>query len=86
MDYTKDYPSLVFRTSPISRKIEIMNNENWAKLVQNLMNVLSLWTGICVLDLYRHVNPYFTKYILSLIPKFYIFLLKIQIKLNDSLI
>ena len=59
----------LFSTSFARRIIEITNESNFIQLTINLLNALSLWLNICILDL--HI--YFTKFT-KLIKKFMILL------------
>ena len=45
---------------------EFTNDDNYAKLTQNLLNSLSLWLNFCIIDAHIYLNKFF-----SLINEFY---------------
>lgn len=69
-------PDLSFHLILFKKKLMITNLDNFTKLILNLLNALSIWFGLGVLDL--HVYVYKIKYIFLL---FYRLLLKIEISL-----
>lgn len=46
----------MFTTLPVSRNIEIINNENYPKLIQDIFNALSLFLNIGILDIVVYIN------------------------------
>ena len=61
-----------------ARQTELTNEDNYAKLVQSILNALSLWLGICILDLFIYLNK-----LLNLIKKFHLLLIQYRIYLNS---
>ena len=68
-----------FTVLPISKRVEISNEDNFAKLIQNLLNTLSLWLNISISDLVVHLN-----WTLNLLLKPYYLLVTARAKLSSS--
>lgn len=66
-----------FSILPICKRVEITNSENVAKLIQDILNSLSLWLNISITDLWAYIEWLF-KFIL----KFYRLLVAIRAKLS----
>ena len=45
------YPDFRFSLSSTSRQVEISNEDNYTKLIINILNAVSFWLGLCVFDL-----------------------------------
>ena len=60
---TDTYSDLDFRfeLNFVKNRILITNEDNFFKLILNLLNVLSLWTDLCILDLYVYVYYVYCK-------------------------
>ena len=54
-----NYSHFEFSFSFLVRRVVITNNENYTKLVVILLNTLSLWLNICVLDLATSLGRFF---------------------------
>ena len=54
-----DYPHFIFSFSFLVRRIVITNRENYTKLVVSLLNTLSLWLDVCVLDMGAWLSRFF---------------------------
>ena len=48
-------PDFIFELNFIKNKILITNEDNFTKLILNLLNALSLWFSLCILDLHTYV-------------------------------
>ena len=48
-------PGFKFELNFITNRILITNEDNFTKLILNLLNVLSLWLNLCILDLHVYV-------------------------------
>ena len=68
----------IYHLSFEARQTELTNDDNYAKLVQNILNTLSLWFGICILDLFICLNK-----LLNLIKKFHLLLIQFKNHLNS---
>ena len=51
-----NFPHFSFSFSFLERRVVIMNSENYTKLVVSLLNTLSLWLDICVIDMGAWLN------------------------------
>ena len=40
-----------FSLSSISRQVEILNEDNYTKLIISILNAVSFWLGLCAFDL-----------------------------------
>ena len=40
-----------FSLSLISRQVDILNEDNYTKLIISILNALSFWLGLCIIDL-----------------------------------
>lgn len=49
-------PDFIFSLSHLARLVVITNNENYTKIVVTVLNSLSLWLNICILDLGTYIN------------------------------
>ena len=65
------YPHFLFSFSFLVRRVVITNSENYTKLVVSLLNTLSLWLDICVIDMGAWFSPIF-----KLFLNFYLLLIK----------
>ena len=65
-----------FTILPISKRVEISNNENFAKLIQDILISLSLWLNISIADLLVHLNL-----LLGVPLRVYFLLVKVRTKL-----
>ena len=61
-----------------TRQTELTNEDNYAKLVQSILNAFSLWLGICILDLFIYLNK-----LINLIKKFHLLLIQFRKHLNS---
>ena len=66
-----------FTILPISKRVEILNKENYAKLIQDILNSFSLWLNISIADLIVYVN-----WFLNLFLKVYYLLVSVRDKLS----
>ena len=77
--------NIQFSPSFLIKTIISTNDDNFIKLIQNLLNALSLWLNLCLLDLHIYVNRF-----IELILGFYNKLIKIKlyyaIKINNCLV
>ena len=48
-------PDFILELNFLKNKILVTNEDNFFKLILNLLNVLSLWADLCILDLYVYV-------------------------------
>ena len=55
----------IFELNFIKNKILITNEDNFTKLILNLLNVLSLWFSLCILDLHTYVYYAYFKIVFS---------------------
>ena len=69
-----NFPDFTFSSSLITRKVDIFNEDNFTKLVINILNALSFWLGLSILDLSVYVNRLFR-------PILHLYLLLIEVKL-----
>ena len=53
--YGISHPDLRFKLNFVNNRILITNEDNFFKLILNLLNVLSFWADLCILDLYVYV-------------------------------
>ena len=51
LPFETKYPDFSFSFSFLVRRVVVTNRENYTKLVVSLLNTLSLWLGICVIDM-----------------------------------
>ena len=54
-------PDFRFELNFLKNRILITNEDNFLKLILNLLNVLSLWADLCILDLYVYVYYAYNK-------------------------
>ena len=54
-DYFYPDPDFRFELNFVKNRILITNEDNFFKLILNLLNVLSQWADLCILDLYVYV-------------------------------
>ena len=66
-----------FTVLPISKRVAISNDENYAKLIQDILNSLSLWLNISIDDLVVYISWAFSWFL-----KFYHLLVAFKAKLN----
>ena len=52
-------PDFSFAFSPLARRVEITNNDNYTKIVVGFLNSLSLWLNVCILDMGAYVYQIF---------------------------
>ena len=69
-----------FELNFIKNKILITNEDNFTKLILNLLNVLSLWFSLCILDLHAYVYYAYCKIVFSF-NFIYVLLIRIDIYL-----
>ena len=70
-------PHFSFSFSFLMRRVVITNRENYTKLVVSLLNTLSLWLDICVIDMGAWFSPIF-----KLFSNFYLLLIKTRNRLD----
>ena len=70
------YPDFSFSFSFLVRRVVITNRENYTKLVVSLLNTLSLWLDICVIDMGEWLRPLF---------RFALYLYRLLIKTSNRL-
>ena len=58
-------PDFIFELNFTKNKILITNEDNFTKLNLNLLNVLSLWFNLCILDLHAYVYYAYCKIVFS---------------------
>ena len=68
-----------FAFLPIKKRVEILNRDNFAKLSQDILNSLSLWLDILIIDLVVYVN-----WLFDLAPKLYGLLITARDKLRSN--
>ena len=66
-----------FSILPIGKRVEITNSENVAKLIQDILNSLSLWLSISITDLWAYIE-----WVFNFIPKLYHLLVAIRANLS----
>ena len=69
-----------FELNFIKDKILITNEDNFTKLILNLLNVISLWFSLCILDLHTYVYYAYFKIVFSF-NFIYLLLIRIDIYL-----
>ena len=84
LDTTSTYqnasePEIIIIPTLIKFKEIVTNDSNFAKLLINILNALSLWLSLSVLDLHIYLLKLF-----SAIKKFYFLLLKLKNCLNPN--
>lgn len=72
------YPFFQFSILPISKRVHILNNENYATLILNILNCLSLWLNISITDLAVYIGRVF-----DLFLKLYYLLVSAKEKLRS---
>ena len=72
-------PELVILSSSYKYKLTITNDSNYAKLLINILNALSLWLSLTVMDLHVYVFK-----LLSFVKKFHCLLLKLENRLRPN--
>ena len=72
-------PDFSFSFSFLVRRVVITNSENYTKLVVSLLNTLSLWLDICVIDMGAWLSPLF-----KLVLRLYRLLIKISNRLDSK--
>ena len=70
-------PDFRFELNFVKNRILITNEDNFFKLILNLLNVLSLWADLCILDLYVYVYSAYHKTVFIFIT-FYRILIRIR--------
>ena len=60
-------PDFTFELNFVKNRILITNEDSFFKLILNLLNVLSLWADLCILDLYVYVYYAYHKTVFILI-------------------
>ena len=73
-------PDFIFELNFIKNKILFTNEDNFTKLILNLLNVLSLWFSLCILDLHAYVYYAYCKIVFSF-NFIYVLLIRIDIYL-----
>ena len=66
-------PNLEFSLSFYVQRTEFATEDNYAKLVQNILNSLSLWLNLCLFDFHTYVNRF-----LALFVHFYYCLISLR--------
>ena len=74
-------PNFIFEINFIKNQIQITNVDNFTKLILNLLNVLSLWFSLCILDLHDYVYYAYFKIVFSF-NFIYVLLIRIDIYLH----
>ena len=72
-------PDFKFELNFIENKILITNENNFTKLILSLLNVMSLWLSLCILDLHAYVYYAYCKIVFFLN---FIYRLLIRIKIS----
>ena len=75
--FTLSFPYFSFSFSFLVRRVVITNRENYTKLVVSLLNTLSLWVDICVIDMGAWFSRFF-----ALALQLYLLLIKISNRLD----
>ena len=70
----------IFELNFLKNKILITNEDNFTKLILNLLNVISLWFSLCILDLHAYVYYAYFKIVFSF-NFIYVLLIRIDIYL-----
>lgn len=78
---TIDKPDFKFSLSFLARHTELTNEEGYAKLIQSVLNALSIWLNICILDIYIYLNKSF-----DYVEKFYWYLIRLRNHLSSLLV
>ena len=73
-------PDFTFELNFIKNKILITNEDNFTKLILNLLNELSLWFSLCILDFHAYVYYAYCKIVFSF-NFIYVLLIRIDIYL-----
>lgn len=60
-----------------SRQVLITNEDNYTRLVQTILNTLSLWLNVCVLDLFVYVNK-----LINYINIFHLYLIDLKLAIK----
>ena len=77
-------PDFVLELNFIKNEIQVTNEDNFTKLILNLLNILSLWFDLCILDL--HVYVYYAYFKMAIILCFiYKLLIRMKIVLSCKL-
>ena len=72
-------PEITILSSTYKYKLTITNDSNSAKLLINILNALSLWLNLTVMDLHLYVVKF-----LSFVKKFYCLLLNLENRLRPN--
>ena len=72
-------PEINILSSSYKYKLTITNDSNYAKLLINILNALSLWLSLSVMDLHVYIFK-----LLSFVKKFYCLLLKLENRLKSN--
>ena len=80
------FPRIRFSILSSVKKIKITNQDNNAKLLLNLLNTLSLWLDICILDLYKYLYIPFNPFKFTIIFTKYLIRFKIKLKSRSSIL
>ena len=73
----KNFEDFRFSLSLISRHVDIFNEDNFTKLIISILNAISFWLGLCILDLSVYVRKLFRP-----ILHFYQMLIKVKVYLH----
>lgn len=76
------YFDFAFSHSLISRNLDIKNEDNYAKLILNILNTLSLWLNICILFVHNYLMLT-SKAFLKVYRFMILFKNKTKLNLND---
>ena len=79
-DFYVSKPDFIFELNFIKNKILITNEDNFTKLILNLLNEISLWFSLCILDLHTYVYYAYCKNVFSF-NFIYVLLIRIDIYL-----
>ena len=82
MSFTDSDPDFILELNFLKNRILITNEDNFFKLILNLLNVLSLWADICILDLYVYVYSAYHKTVFIFIT-FHKILIRIHTFLSE---
>ena len=74
-----DEPEITILSNSYKYKLTITNDNNYAKLLINILNALSLWLSLTVMDLHVYVFK-----LLGFVKKFHFLLLKLENRLRPN--
>ena len=74
-----DEPEITILSNSYKYKLTITNDNSYAKFLINILNSLSLWLSLTVMDLHVYVFK-----LLSFVKKFHCLLLKLENRLRPN--